>query len=68
MPNFCLHRFFIRLVAGLMLIWAQPIFAVDLKAQGWELPITVNANGMVPTLVEDSAGRTGNLTVEFDVN
>jgi hypothetical protein len=58
MPAFFLHRFFIRLVAGLMLIWTQPIFAVDLKAQGWGLPITVDANGMVPTLkgTGDQAG------------
>ncbi|MEY3638162.1 MAG: hypothetical protein RIR68_1295 [Pseudomonadota bacterium] len=58
MPSFCLHRFFIRLVAGLMLIWTQPIFAVDLKAQGWGLPITVDASGMVPTLkgTGDQAG------------
>lgn len=58
MPAFCLHRFFIRLVAGLMLIWTQPTFALDLKAQGWRLPITVDANGMVPTLkgTGDQAG------------
>jgi len=50
MSTFFLHRFFIRLVAGLMLAWTQPIFAMDLKAQGWGLPITIDANGMVPTL------------------
>jgi len=58
MSAFFLHRFFIRLVAGLMLIWTQPVFAVDLKAQGWGMPITVDANGMVPTLkgTGDQAG------------
>jgi hypothetical protein len=58
MSTFFLHRFFIRLVAGLMLAWTQPIFAMDLKAQGWGLPITVDANGMVPTLkgTGDQAG------------
>jgi hypothetical protein len=58
MSTFFLHRFFIRLVAGLMLTWTQPIFAMDLKAQGWGLPITVDANGMVPTLkgTGDQAG------------
>jgi hypothetical protein len=58
MSTFFLHRFFIRLVAGLMLAWTQPIFAMDLKAKGWGLPITVDANGMVPTLkgTGDQAG------------
>jgi len=58
MSTFFLHRFFIRLVAGLMLAWTQPIFAMDLKAQGWGMPITVEANGMVPTLkgTGDQAG------------
>lgn len=58
MPAFSLHRFFIRLVAGLMLTWTQPVFAMDLKAQGWGLPITVDANGMVTTLkgTGDQAG------------
>jgi len=58
MSAFFLHRFFIRLVAGLMLIWTQPVFAADLKAQGWGLPTTVDANGMVTTLkgTGDQAG------------
>ena len=58
MSTFFLHRFFIRLVAGLMLIWTQPVFAADLKAQGWGLPTTVDANGMVTTLkgTGDQAG------------
>lgn len=58
MFKFFLHRFFIRLVAGLMLTWTQPVFAVDLKAQGWGMPIKVDANGMVPTLkgTGDQAG------------
>ena len=50
MPAFFLHRFFIRLVAGLMLIWTQPIFAMDLKAQGWGLPTSFDVNGMATTL------------------
>ena len=49
MSAFLLHRFFIRLVAGLMLIWTQPIFAADLKAQGWGLPTSFDVNGMVTT-------------------
>ena len=58
MSAFFLHRFFIRLVAGLMLIWTQSVFAADLKAQGWGLPTTVDANGMVTTLkgTGDQAG------------
>ena len=58
MSAYFLHRFFIRLVAGLMLIWTLPVFAVDLKAQGWGMPITVDADGMVPTLkgTGDQAG------------
>jgi hypothetical protein len=58
MHSFFLPRFFIRLVAGLMLTWTQPVFAVDLKAQGWGMPIKVDANGMVPTLkgTGDQAG------------
>ncbi|WP_158273564.1 caspase family protein [Limnohabitans sp. 2KL-51] len=41
-----------------MLIWTQPVFAADLKAQGWGLPTTVDANGMVTTLkgTGDQAG------------
>jgi len=58
MSTFFLHRFFIRLVAGLMLAWTQPIFAMDLKAQGWGLPTSFDVNGMVPTLkgTGDQAG------------
>jgi uncharacterized caspase-like protein len=50
MSAYFLHRFFIRLVAGLMLAWTQPIFAMDLKAQGWALPSSVDVNGMVTSL------------------
>ncbi len=52
------HRFFIRLVASLMLVWTQPIFAVDLKAQGWGLPTSFDVNGMATTLkgTGDQAG------------
>lgn len=41
-----------------MLIWTQPVFAADLKAQGWGLPTTVDVNGMVTTLkgTGDQAG------------
>ena len=52
------HRFFIRLIASLMLVWTQPIFAVDLKAQGWGLPTSFDVNGMATTLkgTGDQAG------------
>jgi hypothetical protein len=58
MSTFFLHRFFIRLVAGLMLIWTQPVFAADLKALGWGLPTSFDMNGMVTTLkgTGDQAG------------
>jgi hypothetical protein len=58
MSTLFLHRFFIRLVAGLMLIWTQPVFAVDLKAQGWGLPSSVDVSGMVTSLkgIGDQAG------------
>lgn len=58
MSAFFLHRFFIRLVAGLMLIWTQPVFAADLKAQGWGLPTPLHVNVMVTTLkgTGDQAG------------
>ena len=58
MSTFFLHRLFIRLVAGLMLTWTQPIFAMDLKAQGWGLPTSFNANGMVTTL-KGTGDQTG---------
>jgi murein DD-endopeptidase MepM/ murein hydrolase activator NlpD len=58
MSVFFLHRFYIRLVAGLMLIWTQPVFAVNLKAQGWELPTSLDMNGMVTTL-KGTGDQTG---------
>jgi hypothetical protein len=58
MPAFFLHRFFIRLVAGLMLIWTLPTFAVDLKAQGWGMPTSFDMNGMVTSL-KGTGAQTG---------
>jgi hypothetical protein len=58
MSAFFLHRFFIRLVAGLMLIWTQPVFAVDLKAQGWGMPTSFDVNGMATTY-KSSGYHTG---------
>jgi hypothetical protein len=58
MPAFFLHRFFIRLVAGLMLIWTLPTFAVDLKAQGWGLPTSFDVNGMATSL-KGTGAQTG---------
>lgn len=58
MSTFFLHRFFIRLVAGLMLTWTQPIFAMDLKAQGWGLPSSFDVNGMLTSL-KGTGNQTG---------
>jgi murein DD-endopeptidase MepM/ murein hydrolase activator NlpD len=58
MSTFFLHRFFIRLVAGLMLIWTLPTFAVDLKAQGWGLPTSFDVNGMATSL-KGTGAQTG---------